>query len=158
MKTRHIALGLAAFIPAFAFAQATPPAATTLPANVQADIAKVQQDATALRAAVQQLRSDQESGSAAVAADRSAIAIAHLQLRLDAQQLRIDAAPIIQADEAALMKALTQLHADQVANNASAIGADQQAVHAAQQQLMTDARALHAGGGHGKRMHGPGSF
>lgn len=154
MKTRPIALGLFALAPAFAFAQS---AAPTLPANVQADIAKVQQDAAALKAAVTQLRTDQESGSAAVSADRSALAIARLQLRLDVQQLRVDALPLIQADEAALMKALTQLHADQVANNASAVAADQQAVHAAQHQLMNDARALHAGGP-GKRMHGHGPF
>ncbi len=156
MKTRHIALGLLALAPAFAFAQSTTPATATptLPANVQADITKVEQDAAALKAAVKQLRTDQESGSAAVNADRSAIAIARLQLHMDMQQLRVDALPIIQADESALMKALTQLHADQAANNASAIGADQQAVHAAEQQLMSDVRALHVGHPGGKHGHG----
>jgi hypothetical protein len=119
--------------------------ATTLPANVQADIVVVKQDRTNVAAAASHLRADEVSNSAAVPADRTALALARLQMRLDLQKLRQDALPIFQADESALFTALTQLHTDQVANNATAVAADQQAVHSAEEQLDLDMAAIEAG-------------
>jgi len=156
MKRRFLATILAAAAPAMA---QTPPASTaptTFPPAVQADLATVTQDQAALKAAFEQLRSDEAANAAAVPADRSAVALAHLQLRMDMGKLHMDAAPILQADAMALQSALTQLHADQVANNAGALAADQAAVKQAGDQLRADAKALHVGGGgmdHGKRWH-----
>jgi hypothetical protein len=121
--------------------------ATTLPANVQADLALVQQDQTALTAATTQLRADQRANSAAVAADSSAIELARLKLRMDMQTLQLDARPIIQADELALASALTQLHADQVSGNTAGATADQAAVAQAEEQLELDLVAIGAGMG-----------
>lgn len=128
--------------------------ATNLPANVQADLATLKQDAAALRAAAQQLRSDEATNIAAVPADRSLLALARLQLRVDMRRVHEDAAPMIQADETALHAALTQLHGDQVANNTGALAADQAAVMQAEEQLRADAKALHAGFGEGGRWRG----
>jgi hypothetical protein len=152
MKRRIIATILAAAAPAMAqTTPATPAAPTNFPPAVQADLATVAQDRAALKAAFQQLRSDEAANAAAVPADRSAVALARLQLRMDMGKLHMDAAPILQADATALMTALTQLHADQVANNAAGIAADQAAVKSAAQQAHADAKALHVGGrmGHG---------
>ena len=88
-----------------------------------------------------------------MAADRSAVALARLQLRQDMGKLHIDAAPILQADAAVLQTALTTLHNDQVANNAGALAADQTAVKSAMQLLHADMKQLHMGHGHG---HGHG--
>lgn len=149
MKRRIIASILAVAAPAMA-QTTTPPATPTsnFPAAVQADLATVQADKAALKAAFQQLRADETANVAAVPSDRSAVALARLQLRMDMGQLHMDAAPILQADANALKTALTQLHADQVGNNAGAIAADQAAVKAAAQQARSDAKALHIGGMH----------
>jgi hypothetical protein len=155
MKRRIIATFLAAAAPAMA-QTTTPPAGvtptpiTSFPAVVQADLATVQADEAALKAAFQQLRTDESTNTAAVPADRTAVALARLQLRMDIGKLHMDAAPILQADATALKTALTQLHADQVANNAGAIAADQAAVEAAGQQARADAKALHVDGGMGR--------
>ncbi len=152
MKRRILAMILAAAAPAMAqTTPATPTAPTNFPPAVQAGLATVQQDRAALKAAFQQLRADETANVAAVPADRSAVALARLQLRMDMGKLHMDAAPILQADATALMTALTQLHSDQVANNAAAIAADQAAVKTAAQQAHADARALHVGGGMGHR-------
>jgi hypothetical protein len=133
----------------------TPPAplAVTLPANVLADIAAVQADVTALKAAVAQVREDEKSNSATIAADRTAVHLARLKVRMDAQHLHLDAAPILQADEKALFNALTQLHNDQVGANAGAIAADTAAVTAAQEQLHADMKAIGGGMHHGHGHH-----
>jgi hypothetical protein len=122
----------------------TPPA-VTLPANVQADLALVTADRTALKSAVTQLRADERSNSATAAADRTAVRLARLKLRMDVQHLHLDAAPIIQADETALFNALTQLHNDQAGNNAGALAADEAAVKSAGEQLRADAMAINGG-------------
>jgi hypothetical protein len=86
-----------------------------------------------------QLRADEAaSNTAAVAADRTAVRLARMQLRLDFGELNRDAQSIVQPDLAALKAALTQLHADQVANNASGVQSDQLAVQNAETQLRTD--------------------
>jgi hypothetical protein len=121
--------------------------ATPLPANVQADLALVQQDQAALTAASTQLRADQRAGNTAVAADRTVVQLARLKLRVDVQTLQIDARPIILADETVLFNALTQLHADQVAGNTAAITADEAAVTQAEEQLELDLAAIAAGMG-----------
>ena len=142
------------FAAASAMAQTTTPSTVTptpLPANVQADLATVQQDFAAVRAAAQQLHTDEEANAATVPADRSALALARVQLRMDMGKLHMDAAPILESDATVLKTALTQLHGDQVANNAGAIAADQAAVKTAMQQLHADMKQLHMGHGHGKR-------
>ena len=140
-----------------AFAQTAPTPAANFPANVQADLAVVQQDQVAVKAAFAQLKTDRAANSPNLPADRSAAALARLQLRMDLGKLHLDAAPILQADATALQSALMKLHADQVGNNAGARDADQAAVKAAAQQARADARALHLGGrmrhGRGKGWH-----
>ncbi|HTS86075.1 MAG TPA: hypothetical protein VMG61_13285 [Usitatibacter sp.] len=139
-----------------AWAQSTPSTVTptALPANVQADLATVQADMATLHTAMQTLRTDEQANAPTVAADRSAVGLARLQLRMDMGKLHIDAAPILQADATALQVALTQLHNDQVANNASALAADQAAVKSAGQLLHADMKQLHMGMGHGRHWHG----
>jgi hypothetical protein len=124
--------------------------ATTLPANVQADLATVKDDVAALKSAVAQVRADEKSNSATIAADRTAARLAGLKLRMDRQRLHQDALPILQADETALFSALTQLHNDQAGNNAGALTADQAAVTLAQQQLRADSAAISGGMHHGR--------
>jgi hypothetical protein len=131
-----------AFAAVLAAAPAMAQTATPLPANVQAAVAVVTQDEAALQAAMTQLRADSTSNAAAVGADRSAVEIARLKLRMDMESLHQDALPIIQADELALLNALTQLHTDQLANNAAGVTADQAAVTLAEQQLELDMTAL----------------
>ena len=140
-----------------ALAQTTTPSTVTptpLPANVQADLATVKTDWANVKAAAEQLRADEEANAATVPADRSALALARLQARLDMGKLHIDAAPILEADAGVLKTALTQLHSDQVANNASGVTAHQAAVKTAMQQLHADMKELHLGHGHVKRGHG----
>lgn len=150
MKRKFLLSTLLAALPALA---QTPPAApTAFPANVQADLVVVQQDMAALKAAFQQLKADRSASSPNVPADRSAVALARLQLRMDLGRLHLDAAPILQADATALQSALQKLHADQVANNAGALAADEAAVKTAAQQARADAKALHLGG-HMRRGH-----
>ena len=86
-----------------AFAQTAPAPATNFPANVQADLVVVQQDREALKAAFAQLKTDRAANSPNVAADRSAVALARLQLRMDLGKLHLDASPILQADATALI-------------------------------------------------------
>jgi hypothetical protein len=117
-------------------------AQTSLPPVVQADRDTVQQDATNLHNAFMQLKTDEQAGSATVAADRTAMQLARTQARLDFAKLHLDAQGVLQPDQTALMAALTQLHADQVANNASAVQADQAAVQNAQAQLKADRSAI----------------
>jgi hypothetical protein len=131
-----------AFAALLAAAPAMAQTATPLPANVQADIAVVTQDEAAVKAAMTQLRTDLTSNTAGVAADRTALELVRLKLRMDMESLHQDALPIIQADELALLNALTQLHTDQLANNAAAVTADQAAVTLAEQQLELDMTAL----------------
>jgi hypothetical protein len=153
MKHAFLLSTLFAALPTLA--QTTAP--QTFPANVQADLAVVQQDVAALKSAFQQLNADRAANAATVPADRSALALARLQLRMDIGKLHLDAAPILQADASALQSALMKLHADQVANDADALAADQAAVKTAAQQARADARALRMGGrmgrGHRKNWH-----
>jgi hypothetical protein len=138
------ALALAA---SFVALQAT--AQTTLPANLQADRATIQQDQTAERNLVQQLRTDESAGnSAAAAADRTGLRLAHMQSAQDMGKLHQDAQAILQPDEAALTAALTQLYSAQQASNTSAVQADQAAVAAAETQLRTDREAIFGDLGH----------
>jgi hypothetical protein len=135
-------------------------AQTTLPPAVQADRTTVQQDVANLHGAFMQLKTDEQAGNAvAAAADRTAVQLARMQMRNDFAKLHEDAQGILQPDQTALMAALTQLHADQVANNTSAVQADQTAVENAQAQLKADRKAIFAdlGGGFGKHhWHGQG--
>jgi hypothetical protein len=125
-------------------------AQSTLPANVQADRATIQQDQTLVQNTVQQLRIDEVAGnSSAVAADRTALRLAHMKTGQDFGQLRQDAQPILQPAQAALTAALTQLYSDQHANNASAVQTDQAAVAAAETQLRTNREAIFGGLGEG---------
>ena len=118
-------------------------AQTALPAGVQADRATIQQDATNRQNAFTQLKSDEQAGNtAAVAADRTALQLARLQARIDFGKLHQDAQGVLQADQTTLMTALTQLHTDQVANNATAVQADQSAVQNAEAQLKADRNAI----------------
>jgi hypothetical protein len=118
-------------------------AQTPLPANVQADRATVQRDVNNLHGLRAQLQTDEGAGNTAVvAADRTALRLARMQLRLDLGKLHQDAQSIVQPDLATLMTALTQLHTDQVANNAGAIQSDQLAVQSAKTQLRTDRTAV----------------
>lgn len=114
-----------------------------LPAAIQADRAVVSQDGTNLHNAFAQLKADEQAGnSAALAADHSAAQLARMQARADFGKLHQDALGILQPDETALMAALTQLHADQVANNAGALQADQTAVQSAKDQFKADRKAV----------------
>ena len=153
MKQALILSTLLAATGAFAQTAATV-TPTTLPANVQADLATVKQDWANVKAAADTLHADEASSSPNVAADRSAFALARLQLRMDMGRLHIDAAPILQADAVALQASLTTLHNDQVANNAGALAADQAAVKTAMQQLHADMKQVHMGHGRGKRGYG----
>ena len=154
MKNRFIVVsGLALMASALAHTAA---AQTPLPANVQTDRATIQQDATNLHNLHTQLKTDEAAGNtAAVAADRTASRLARMQLMQDFGNLHHDAQGILQPDQTTLMAALTQLHTDQVANNASAAEADQAAVQSAETQLKTDRSAVFGdlGIGHGKH-HG----
>jgi hypothetical protein len=125
----------------------------SLPPAVQADRATVQQDATNLHNAFMQLRTDEQAGNAAVAADRTAVQLARMQARLDFAKLRQDAQGVLQPDQATLMAALTQLHANQVANNTSAVQADQTAVQSAQAQYKADRAAVFGELGSGLGKH-----
>ena len=118
-------------------------AQASLPANVEADRGVVQQDIANLHSLHAQLQTDEAGGNAAVVdADRTALRVARLQLKLDLGKLHQDAQSILQPDHTALLAALTQLHTDQVANNASAVQADQTSVENAQAQLKADHRAV----------------
>ncbi len=133
-------------------------AQTTLPANVQADRATIQQDQALVRSVMSQLRTDQAAGNAAAeAADRTALRLARMKVGEDFGALLRDAQPILQPGRTAMVAALTQLHTDQVANNASAVQADQAAVVAAESQLKADREAIFGGlgRGFGMRMHLP---
>ncbi len=133
-------------------------AARALPAAVQADRATVGQDGTNLHNAFAQLKADEQAGNtAALAADRTAVHLARMQVRLDLGKLHQDAQGMLQPDQTSLMAALTQLHADQVANDAGAVPADQTQVQAAQAQLRADREALFGDLGIGMRhWHGQG--
>jgi hypothetical protein len=128
-------------------------AQTALPAAVQADRVTVQQDAANLHNAFMQLKADEQAGNAAAAADRTAVQLARMQARLDFAKLHQDAQGVLQPDQTTLMAALTQLHADQVANNASAVQADQAAAQNAQAQLKADRKAVFGDLGGGFGMH-----
>jgi hypothetical protein len=128
-----------------AMAQSTP----VLPQNVQADRATIQQDETLVQNWVQQLRIDEAAGNAAaVAADRTGLRLARMKAGQDLGQLRQDAQPLLQPDQAALTAALMQLYADQHAVNTSALAADQAAVGTAEAQLRTDREAIFGGLGY----------
>ena len=150
MKQALILSAMLAAAPAMAQTSTATP--TPLPANVQADLATVKTDFTAMKAAATQLRADEAANAPTVAADRSALALARLQLRMDMGKLHMDSAPILETDANALKVALTQLHNDQVGNNAGALAADQAAVESARQQIHADMKQLHMG--MGKRGHG----
>ena len=125
-------------------------AQTTLPANLQADRATLQQDRTLVQNIVQQHRSDEAAGNAAaVAADRTALRLARMKTAEDFGQLHQDAQPILQPDQAALKAALTQLYSAQQASNASAVQAGQAAVVVAETQIKSDHEAIFGGLGHG---------
>jgi hypothetical protein len=129
-------------------------AQTALPTAVQADRATVQQDVTNLHGAFTQLKADDQAGNAtAAAADRTAVQLARMQTRLDFAKLHEDAQGLLQPDQQILMAALTQLHADQVANNPSAVQADQTALQTAQAQLKADHKAVFGGLGGGFGHH-----
>jgi hypothetical protein len=133
-------------------------AQSALPPAIQADRTTIQQDATNVQTAFTQLRTDEKAANiAAVAADRTALRLTRMQMGFDFGKLHQDAQGILQPDETTLMAALTQLHADQAANNASAVPADQTAVQNAEVQLKNDRTTifgdLGAGMGRGHR-HG----
>lgn len=139
-NTFTVVSGVALMVSAMAHAAA---AETSLPANVQADRATIQQDATDLANLHAQLKTDESAANtAAAAADRTALRLARMQLMLDLGRLHQDAQGVLRPDQAALMGALTQLHADQVANNASAVEGDQIVVENAQTQLRADREAV----------------
>lgn len=135
-------------------------AQSTLPANVQADRATIQQDQALAKSLSQQLKNDEAAGNAAaVAADRTALRLARMKTGQDFGQLRQDAQPFLQPNQAALTAALTQLYSDQRANNVSAVQMDQAAVAAAETQIKATRVAIYGdlgkafGGAHGHR-HG----
>lgn len=132
-------------------------AQTTLPANLQAARAAVQQDRLAMQGARTQLTTDEAAGNAnAVAADRTALRLARIKTRQDFATLAQDARAALQPDHAAVVAALTQLHADQMANNAAAVQADGATLAAAETQLRSDREAIFGGlrerGGGARRM------
>lgn len=140
MKNRFMILSGVALV-ATALAHAA--AAQSLPANVQADRTAIQQGAGNLHSLHTQLRTDEGAGNdTAAAADRTALRIARMQLRADFGKLHQDAQAVLQPDQAALMAALTQLHSDQVANNATAVQSDQSAVQNAETQLRSDRKIV----------------
>jgi hypothetical protein len=152
---------LSTFVLAAPLAAQQAVAQATLPATLQADRATIQQDQALMKSVVTQLKSDEAAGdTAAVAADRTALRLAHIKVGQDFGKLHADAQSILQPDVAALTSALTQLHTDQVANNTGAIPTDQAAAAAAEKQIMTDREAIFAGlghgfgGGHGHHHHG----
>ncbi len=154
MKHTFITLSSVALV-ASALAQGAG-AQTPLPAAVQADRAAIQQDVSNLHNAFAQLQTDEQAGNSVAAdADRTAVHLARMQVQLDFSKLRQDAQGLLQPDQTALMAALTQLHADQVAGNASAIVADQTALQSAKTQLHTDHKAIFGdlGTGSGMRRH-----
>ena len=154
MTRRYLLLTAALLMSTLVALQAT--AQITLPANVQADQANVKQDKQLLQSAKSQLQTDEAAGNNdAVTADRTALRLAGMKVAQDMGALRQGAQPILQPDLAALTAALTQLHADQVANNTSAVVTDQAAVTAAEQQLHTDHKAIFGGFGGGR---GPGHW
>lgn len=129
-------------------------AQTALPAPVQADRASLQQDGTNLHSAFTQLKADKEAGNTAAAeADRTAVQLARMQAHSDLARLHQDAQGLLQPDETNLTAALTQLHTDQVAGNASAVQADQAAVESAKTQLKTDRTAIYGDLGTGFSKH-----
>jgi hypothetical protein len=128
---------------------------TTLPANVQTDRATIQQDQMAMQNALGQLRNDEAANNtAAAAADRTAVRLARLKLESDFAQLHQDAQPMLQPDKTAVVSALTELHADQIASNADAIAADQTALAVAETHLRADQEAVYGGLGGGGAGHG----
>ena len=156
MTSKFVSLSVAALAASLVALQAA--AQTTLPANLQADRVTIQQDQTLVQNIVQQHRTDEATGnSAAVAADRTALRLAHMKTGQDFGQLHQDAQPLLQADQAALTTALTQLYSAQHTNNVSAVQTDQAAVAAAETQLRTDREAIFGGlgnsfgGSHGHR-------
>jgi hypothetical protein len=158
MTSKHLSLSVVALAASFVALQAA--AQTTLPANLQADRATILQDQTLVQGIVQQHRTDEATGnSAAVAADRTALRLAHMKIGQDFGQLRQDAQPLLQPDQAALTTALTQLYSAQHTNNVSAVQTDQVAVAAAEAQLRTDRETIFAGLGNpfgGSHGHHPG--
>jgi hypothetical protein len=129
-------------------------AQTSLSAAVQADRAAVQQDASNRQNAFAQLRTDEGAGdTVAIAADRTALQLARMQARMDFGKLHQDAQSVLQPDQTTLLAALTQLHADQVANNTAAVQADQTAVQNAQAQLKADRSAIFGDLGMGLGKH-----
>ena len=152
MKHTFITLSSVALV-ASALAQGAG-AQTPLPAAVQADRAAIQQDGANLHSAFAQLQTDEQAGNSVAAdADRTAVHLARMQVRLDFGKLHQDAQGLLQPDQTALMAALSQLHADQVAGNASAMGADQTAVQSAKTQLHNDHKAIFGDLGIGSGMH-----
>jgi hypothetical protein len=157
MTSKFLALSIAALAASLYALQAA--AQSALPANVQAARATIQQDQTLVQNVIQQLRTDEAAGNAAaMAADRTALRLAHMKTGQDFDQLRQDAQPILQPDQAALTTALTQLYSAQHAGNASAVQTDQAAVAAAETQVKTDREAIFGGlgkgfgGSHGHRL------
>jgi hypothetical protein len=141
-------------IVASALAPAGVGAQTALPAAVQADRATLQQDGTNLHSAFAQLKADKDAGnSAAAEADRTAVQLARMQTHSDFGKLHQDAEGLLQPDQTNLMAALTQLHSDQVAGNASAVQADQAAVESAKTQLKADRTAIYGDLGTGFSKH-----
>ena len=156
MSLKFLSLSVLALATSLVALQAA--AQTTLPANLQADRATIQQDQTLVQNLVQQHRTDEATGnSAAVAADRTALRLAHMKIGQDFGQLRQDAQPLLQPDQAALTTALTQLYSAQHTNNVGAVQTDQAAVAAAETQLRSDSEAIFGGldnsfgGSHGHR-------
>ena len=148
MASKFLSLGFAV---AAASAFALPATAqVTLPANVQADRALIQQDQIAVHDAFQQLRTDEAAGNAsAAAADRTALRLAHMKMAQDFAQLHQDAQLVVLPSQAALTAALTQLLADQRAGDTNAVQADQAAVAAAEAQLKSNREAIFEGLGKG---------
>jgi hypothetical protein len=152
MTSRLLLVSLAALAAPFVAQQAA--AQSTLPANLQTDRATIQEDHALVKSAMTQLRTDEAAGNAAaVAADRTGLRLARMKVGEDIQTLHQDAQPVLQPERTTLVAALTQLHADQVANNAAAVQADQAAVEAAGKQLTTDRKAIFAGLGEGFGKH-----
>jgi hypothetical protein len=121
-------------------------AQSTLTPALLADRAAVQAAQVVVQSAVSKLRSDEAAGNAvAVAADRTALRLAQLQVAQDFDALRQDARSILEPDLAGLIAALTQLHTDQLGNLASALPTDQAAVAAAELLLKTDRTAILGG-------------
>jgi hypothetical protein len=143
-----IAIVASAMVPVGAVAQ------TALPAAVQADRATLEQDGTSLHSAFTQLKADKDAGnSAAAEADRTAVQLARMQVHSDFGKLHQDAQGLLQPDQTSLMTALTQLHSDQVAGNTSAVQADQAAVESAKSQLKADHTAIYGDLGTGSSKH-----